>query len=414
MKMKKYVLSVLVSGVVFLLAACGADPRKEFVNEMFDSKAEAASAASFDMKIKDLTYEGDEGGAYVNMIASQLKDMSIKGNYAYDEKKDVMQMNITTELFGEKIPLEFVSQKDKYYLSTSFVNGALNLAKSFDYPLDLSKEDLAKIKGKFIDLGEAEETITSDKSDDKDNPLKNSGIKLAQTSEMEKEIKKLILGFDKKSFKKEENVVSHTFTKKEIIKILEKMDEVAKADKEYKKEYEKDGLDKDVKDMIKSLKKDVDKADVKVSLNQKSKARDMELSFSNTDENDNKVGMVLAMNMKPEKNDKKINVPSKKELISEDELNNIFSKIMGSYVDNAGLGEGDEGLDGTFDSDDPDTQAIIDEQLNEIIKEINENPEMITAETAEEIRTSAKVIFNDEQMKKLNEALDNVLQGKSI
>jgi hypothetical protein len=413
MKMKKYVLSMFVSVAVFLLAACGADPRKEFVNELFDSQAEEVSAANFDMKIKDLTYEGDEGGAYVNMIASQLKDMSIKGNYAYDEKKDVMQLNITTELFGEKIPLAFVSQKDKYYLSTSFVNGALNLAKSFDYPLDLSKEDLAKLKGKFIDLGEAEETITSDKSAEKDKPLKDSGIKLAQTSEMEKEIKKVILGFDKKSFKKDENVVSHTFTKKELIKILEKMDEVAKADKEYKKEYEKDGLDKDVKDMIKSLKNDVDKADVKVSINQKSKARNMELNFSNTDENDNKVGMVLAMNMKPEKNHKKISVPSKKELISEKELNDIFTKIMGSYLNNSGL-EDDEDLDGTFDSDDPDTQAVIDEQLNEIINGINENPEMVTAEAAEEIRASAKIIFNDEQMKKLNEALDNALQGKTI
>lgn len=413
MKMKKYVLSVFVSVAVFLLAACGADPRKEFVNELFDSQAGDASAGTFDMKIKDLTYEGDEGGAYVNMIASQLKDMSIKGNYAYDEKKDVMELNITTELFGEKIPLEFVSQKDKYYLSTSFVNGALNLAKSFDYPLDLSKEDLAKLKGKFIDLGEAEETITSDKSAEKDNPLKDSGIKLTQTSEMEKEIKKVILGFDKKSFKKEDNVVSHTFTKKELIKILEKMDEVAKADKDYKKEYEKDGLDKDVKDMIKGLKNDMDKADVKVNINQKSKARDMELNFSNTDENDNKFGMVLAMNMKPEKNDKKISVPSKKDLISEKELNDIFSKIMGSYLNNSGL-EDDAGLDGTFNSDDPDTQAALDEQLDEIIKGINENPEMVTAETAEEIRTSMKIIFNDEQMKKLNEALDNALQGKTI
>jgi hypothetical protein len=413
MKMKKYVLSVFVSVAVFLLAACGADPRKEFVNELFDSQAGDASAGTFDMKIKDLTYEGDEGGAYVSMIASQLKDMSIKGNYAYDEKKDVMELNITTELFGEKIPLEFVSQKDKYYLSTSFVNGALNLAKSFDYPLDLSKEDLAKLKGKFIDLGEAGETITSDKSAEKDNPLKDSGIKLTQTSEMEKEIKKVILGFDKKSFKKEDNVVSHTFTKKELIKILEKMDEVAKADKDYKKEYEKDGLDKDVKDMIKGLKNDMDKADVKVNINQKSKARDMELNFSNTDENDNKFGMVLAMNMKPEKNDKKISVPSKKDLISEKELNDIFSKIMGSYLNNSGL-EDDAVLDGTFNSDDPDTQAALDEQLDEIIKGINENPEMVTAETAEEIRTSMKIIFNDEQMKKLNEALDNALQGKTI
>lgn len=102
MKMKKYLLGIITGVAIFLLAACGSDPRKDFTKELFSSKGEEYNASSFKMKIKDLTYDGDDGGAYVKMIASQLKDMSIDGKYAIDDKKEMMKMEITANLFGEK------------------------------------------------------------------------------------------------------------------------------------------------------------------------------------------------------------------------------------------------------------------------------------------------------------------------
>lgn len=146
MRLKKYVVGIFTVVAIFLLAACGSDPRKDFTKALFSIKGDDYNAASFKMKIKDLSYDGDEGGAYVKMIASQLKDMSIDGKYAIDDKTDTMKMDITANLFGEKLPFQFVGNEDNYYMSTSFVSGLIDLANSFDYPIELSKSDLNKLK----------------------------------------------------------------------------------------------------------------------------------------------------------------------------------------------------------------------------------------------------------------------------
>ncbi|MFD2385774.1 hypothetical protein [Enterococcus rivorum] len=82
MKFKKLVLGITLSLLVFSLVACGSDPRKEFVEAMYSTDMSDYNAAKFDMKIKDLTYNGDQGNATVRMVANQLKDMKINGTYA--------------------------------------------------------------------------------------------------------------------------------------------------------------------------------------------------------------------------------------------------------------------------------------------------------------------------------------------
>lgn len=412
MKMKKYLLGIITGIAIFLLAACGSDPRKDFTKELFSSKGDDYNAASFKMKINDLTYDGDEGGAYVKMFASQLKEMSIDGKYAIDEKKDTMEMEITANLFGEKLPFQFVGNKDKYYMSTSFVSGMLDIATSFNYPLELSKSELNKLKGKYIDIAEAGDTLTSGELDKKTNPLKDKIFANSEESKMGREMKKLIESFDKKSFKKDKEVVTHTFTKKEIIQMMEKYNEVAKEDKEYKKS----GEQKEMKDAIKSLKNDLDKMDLKVSINQKTKATDMEISLAAKDDTAANMSIVLTISVTPQKNSGKIKMPNKKEIISQDELEDIFSTIIGTTSDDSDsdLDLEDDSIDYSELKDDPEIQKVMDEQLNEMIKQIEANPSVVTEETAKEVREGAKEIFNEEQMNKLNDALDKALKAGTV
>lgn len=410
MKMKKYMLGIITGIAIFLLAACGSDPRKDFTKELLNSKGEEYNAASFKMKIKDLTYDGDEGGAYFKMFASQLKDMSLDGKYAIDDKKDTMEMEITANLFGEKLPFQFVGSKDKYYMSTSFVSGVLDIANSFNYPIELSKSDLNKLKGKYIDIAEAGDTLSSGKLDEKTNPIKNKTFANAEDSKMGRELKKMIESFDKKSFKKDNDVVTHTFTKKEIIQIMEKIDEVAKEDKDYKKS----GDQKEMKETIKSLKNDMDKMDVKVGINQKTKAVDMEMSLAATDDEEANMGIVMSISVTPQKNSKKIKRPSKKDIISQDELKDILSSVTGTGSDDLDLDLEDDSTDYSDLKDDPEVQKVMDKQLDEMIKQIEANPSVITEENAKEARDGAEKIFNEEQMKKLNDALDKALNAGTV
>ncbi|WP_086314077.1 hypothetical protein A5821_001649 [Enterococcus sp. 7F3_DIV0205] len=410
MKMKKYLLGIITGVAIFLLAACGSDPRKDFTKELFSSKGEEYNASSFKMKIKDLTYDGDDGGAYVKMIASQLKDMSIDGKYAIDDKKEMMKMEITANLFGEKLPFQFVGNADKYYMSTSFVSGLMDLANSFGYPVELNKSELNKLKGKYIDLAKAGDTLTSGELEKKTNPIKNKMFTNAENSKMGREIKKLIESFDKKTFTKDKDVVTHTFTKKEIIQIMEKIDEVAKENKDYKKS----GDQKEMQDAIKSLKNDLDKMDIKISINQKTKAFDMEMSIAATDEEKAKMGIVMTIAVTPEKNSSKIKMPSKKEIISQDELDAILANITGTISDDSDVDLEDDSIDYSDLKDDPEIQKLMDEQLDEMIKQIEANPSAITEENAKEAREGAKDIFNEEQMKKLNDALDKALKAGTV
>lgn len=401
-------MGIIIGVAIFLLAACGSDPRKEFTNELFSSKSKDYNAASFEMKIKDLTYDGDDGGAYTKMIASQLKDMSIEGNYAIDDKKDTMEMEITANLFGEKLPFQFVGSKDNYYMSTSFVSGLLDLANSFGYPLELSKSDLNELKGKYIDIAQAGDTLTSSELSKPAKSSKNKTFMNAENSKISRKIKKMIEGFDKKSFTKDKNIVTHTFTKKEIIKIVEELDEVAKGDEEYKKS----GNAKEMKDIIKSLKNDLDKLDVKVSINEKTKAVDMEMALAATDEDDAEMSIIMTISTTPKKNSGKIKMPSKKEIISQDELEDILENITGADTEDYDLD--DDSIDYSDLTDDPDIQAMLDAQLDEMIKKIEANPEAVTEEKAKEVREEAKEYLNDKQMKKLNDALDQALKAGTV
>lgn len=295
-------------------------------------------------------------------------------------------------------------------MSTSFVSGLMDLANSFGYPVELNKSELNKLKGKYIDLAKAGDTLTSGELEKKTNPIKNKMFTNAENSKMGREIKKLIESFDKKTFTKDKDVVTHTFTKKEIIQIMEKIDEVAKENKDYKKS----GDQKEMQDAIKSLKNDLDKMDIKISINQKTKAFDMEMSIAATDEEKAKMGIVMTIAVTPEKNSSKIKMPSKKEIISQDELDAILANITGTISDDSDVDLEDDSIDYSDLKDDPEIQKLMDEQLDEMIKQIEANPSAITEENAKEAREGAKDIFNEEQMKKLNDALDKALKAGTV
>lgn len=410
MKMRKYLLGMITMIAILLLAACGSDPRKEFTKELFRSQNEANNAASFKLKINDLAYDGAEDDPYVNMIVSQLKGLNIDGHYALDDKTDTMEMTITANLLGKKLPFQFVGNKDNYYLSTGFVSGMLDLVKSFDYPIGLSESELAKLKGKYIDLGKAGDAFTAGELDKKTNPLKEKLFANDKDAKLGRETKKLIESFDKKTFTKNKDIVTHTFTKKEIVALMEKVDEVSSEDKDYKNSDE----EKELKETIKTVKNDLDKLDLKISINQKTQATDMKVSLAAKDDNDANMELAMTISVTPEKNKRPIKMPSKTEIISQDELDAIFATLMKTETPFDDSDLSDEGIDYGDLKDDPAIQQVLDDQLNEIIQQIEANPSMITEESAQEVRNGVKGIFNEEQMKKLNDALDKALQAGTI
>ncbi|MFD1902065.1 hypothetical protein GQR36_22350 [Enterococcus termitis] len=265
--MKKIGLYISMGILLFLVTACGSDPREQFINELSNVWSKEYNAAAFEIKIKELSYEGNKDDLRMKMLMNQLKMLSIEGKYAIDAVDDTFEMEVTANILDEKLPLKYIGNKNDYYVSTSFVSGAINLAKSFDYPLELRENQAKKIEGKYIEIGKVEEALGFEDSNETVNPFKDAASLKKKEEKIAREMKKVIENFDQKTFKKENDMLKHTFTKAEIIKLLEKINAIAAQEDNYKEsEYKKDS-----DEFIKELKSNSQKLDVAVKINQKTK-----------------------------------------------------------------------------------------------------------------------------------------------
>lgn len=396
MNVKKMFLSFIILFGVFGLTACGNDTRKEFTKAVYSTNNKDFNAAKFNMSIKefDMNTSDVAGSAYLNIIGNQIKDIKINGSYVLDEKEEAYEMEMNFNFLGQKVPIQLVGQKEKAYLSTSFVSSLLEIAKGFQVPLDISATDLKKLDGKYMDIEETSESLTDETTKDSTNPFKSINPTSENSSKMLTELQKTIESFDKDSFKKDGDKISHTFTKKEMLELMEVMKKVAKEEKDT------DG-EKEMTDMISTLKDSYEKLDVKTTVNTKTSAIDCEIAMTaNLDSSDSEeeaFSITLAFSVEPQKSTKKINLPNKNDILSQDQVDEILSGITNSQTTSEDISDED-----------------INEQVDEMITQIEENPEMITEEVAKSIRSSGESYLSEDQMKRLNAALDKALASNAL
>lgn len=121
------------------------------------------------------------------------------------------------------VPISLVGSVDnegkepKLYLATDMMEYIVAVADSMtDGAIDSSQLDTEKLKGKYIDLLAMNEESTKEWQDT---------IKEYQESEKErkqsaKEYKEFLEGLDKDTFEKKGDTITHTFTKKELQKLI--------------------------------------------------------------------------------------------------------------------------------------------------------------------------------------------------
>jgi uncharacterized protein YggL (DUF469 family) len=397
MKLKKLLLGAVTITAIFFMTACGSDSREAFVNNLYDQKEYNASETT--MKINELSFEGGEDAATYNLFANQLKDLSIEINTVVDQKKALTQSDATIKLLGQKNPFKMIGDSKNAYISTDFVSGLLNVTNAFSYDTPtVDKKKLDKLKGKYLDLTEfgVQNTALNESDLIPPNEPKND-LKAMNDLPYQKltaELKKTVESFDKDSFKKEKDVITHTFTNAEIIKLLETYDKVLKEDKNYKKEYKDSEQDKLLAEIIKVFKDKSLNMKLKVSVNEKSNQQNVELNATmNKDDQSFKFVMDINSKLKNKKAD--IQLPDKKEIITSEEFQEIYSSVMPNYSN--------------FDQTDDD-EEYMNEFLDGVIDEINANKGNITEEDAKTLREELGEYFNDEQMKRLNDALDKAMQ----
>lgn len=376
------------------LVACKNDTRKEFTKAFYTVNNKEFNSAKFNMSIKKLDMQTSDttNSPYINILTNQIENLKIDGSYVIDEEEEAYQMEINIKFLGQKVPIQLVGQKEKSYLSTSFVANLLEIAKSFQLPLDISTSNLEKLDGKYMNIQETGESLVAEKTADSTNPFNTINPASEDTSKIITELQKTIESFDENSFKKEGDKITHTFTKKEILKLMEGIKKVAKEEKDTDSE-------KEINDAINSMNDTYEKLDIKTSIDTKTNSIDCEMAMTtvSSENNDGQISLTIAFSVQPQKNKQKINLPNKEDILSQDQVNEILAEIINSQTTSTNI-----------------TSEAADEQLNELISQIEANPEIVTEEVAKTIRESGESYLNADQMKQLNAALDKALAVNTI
>ncbi|WP_321385762.1 hypothetical protein [uncultured Enterococcus sp.] len=391
MKLKKWGLGVLSTVSVFLLSGCWNDPRTEFIEALSNVGSSAAEASKFEIGVEDFDYTSSDASSnlYMGMLASQIKGITLDGSFASDEEKEVSETELKLNMYGESIPFQFVTEKENMYLSTSFVTGALDIAEAFQYPVTISQSDLDKLEGKFINIDYITDQF-DDNSEDDDKDT-DGGFDLA----LIKKMKEIMDIFDKDSFTKKDDVISHTFTKKEIIAVMEAL-------KDYAKEAKDKESQKTFQEGITALKSSFDTLKIKVSVNTKTNKVTSTVTMGYQDDTtDMGMDLVLKIKITPQKKSGEIKVPGKRDILSEERFQVIMDSIFAE--------EEEEEVDLDDYQDLYGDDAYMDEYLDDLIEQIELNPDLFTSEEADALRENGPLVFDKDQMKRLNDALDKAL-----
>lgn len=353
----KRVKWIILLGVVFLLGACSKSPKEEFITAYGELGSEEYNAAEFELSITDFHMNQTTGAAWANMLGESLKDMSIKGDYQYNEEDESYSLDADVKAFGTTMPFEMVGNEEKGYISTSFIEGMLDFMDSFGNPAEVDQEQLDELKGKYMafDLEELEESTDETNESGEDDPdpkkVKNTIDTLMEKSKDDR-------------FKSDGDTVSHTFTNREIKKVIRDSNINGTSAADY------DSMTMDMK------------------INKKTKKTVCTVKMKDSDQR-----MTMKVELTPTKKSGKIAMPKKKDVVSEDAMDQLFAS---QYL---------SGASGETSWDDEGSGELSDEEFEVLYQQFEASLDSFTSEERQALLIAYKAYLTDEQYARLEALL---------
>lgn len=314
-----------MAGIAMMsLAGCGKSPQDEFISFYEEQNSAEYNAATYSMTIDELSVTG-EGSGMVNLLASQLKDMTLNGDYRINRDEQVLDFSMSVDFLGERIPVEFIWTPDNMYLSTSLLSGMEGLMTAFGIPFEVDASVLSELDGKYIEAG--------DELTDSDYSKFNDLFEI----ETEGENTTLVAGFiktlDKSTFTKEEDVITHTFTVDEM-----------KAFEAYVMENGNAEAKESIEGFASSF-DDTENFDMTVVVNPKTNETNVTIAVTTGDETSG-ADLQVTITAKSEQNDEEIVIPTANEIVSSEEFEALMSGV--------------------------DEEVVSDDEFNELLDELKE------------------------------------------
>lgn len=360
--------------LLLLLVGCGKSSQTKFIEGSETFTKESQNGFDYELKLTDFSMPAEEtGNAYASMIANQLKDISIDGSFQQETDKN-FRLLMNLQLFGQTLPIEAVGNEEATYLSTDYLPSILDLMNSFGVPIPVDEDKLNEIAGKYVDLETAQATYQSSDEEADQDALQTKEL-TAFTTDYQKQVKDYLASLPEDSFEEKEDKITHVFDEKEIMKVIDLWNETADS----KDEYKDFSMPEDTTESLKEIKA----FQVKMVYDTKKNTWKNQIKVTTGEEDSSEVSITMQMNLMPLAKKEAIKLPTKDQLVTSEEMEQIFPKEAAS---SSGV-------------------TITDEEFSELLDEIKENRAEITDEMKDTYLTQLKPYLTEAQYKQLEEVL---------
>ncbi|WP_338752661.1 hypothetical protein [Bacillus sp. FJAT-52991] len=381
-KNKMKIAAIVLAGGT--LAACGQSPKDQYISSM--EKVNEAESGKFEMSIKDFAVSGDgQTQAVANMLKNQLNDIKLTGNYAMPDDGKEYSMDFSVDALGQKIGFEMLGNQENAYLSTGYVTSMVDIVNQFSGgQATVDDTKLKEIEGKYIDLkavAESEDTsgaTGTEKLEDLD--LKTA---IQYQKDLQKEfIKYLEDDVDDERFTEKEGKLSFTINKKDLEKLDGIQEKLVEKNKDYK-QYTSD---------VATTLKDVDKLDIKTVIDEKTNKQTYDVNIESKENDIDSYSYKFHIVNTPSDKAKDVKIPSKDQLVSKEQLNEIMDAAAGTT---------------SLDATGTDSTVVkwTDAEFNQVMSIVKQNEGSYNAEQSKQILEQYKVYMTDEQYKAMEQEL---------
>jgi len=314
MKKRTFVSGIFTFILIFALTACGKSTKDHYLEAL--NEAQNYTSGDFHFAFDDLSFSG--GDSSVGMIASLIKSMELSGTVAQDDKNTDLDMKIMA--LGQTIPIHVITTPDETYLAADFVSSILQIAGSFDDNLaGFARVDLSALKGKYISANQAAE-LSGQEARTQDIDAKTlEDFQKAFMDNMKDFYNKL----PESKFTQKDDTITMKLDKGDLADILDIYEKTANSDKRFA-DFSLEKSDVKKEDIVEAF----SKFDLSIAINTKSHEQTVKLAaVAKSDGQEVNVGVTTTFT--PNKDKVTVVVPSKSDVVSDEQLQKILSEALG-------------------------------------------------------------------------------------
>lgn len=380
--MKKWLGIGLLVGL-FFLTGCTKLPQDQFADGLTVQKD--MNAGDFSVTIDTFEFAGEDSqnsqeSMIAGMIFSQLAGTKITGNFVEDPKSKNIRLDASLSSGEIDVPLNLLIDGKSHdtYLSAEIVEAMSNLF-AFDTfgtsdtfasdTFDSSETPDTTGKDKYIRLSPDEMSDL-----DTDQLLNNS---LFSSETLAEYVKTL----DRESFKRDDDTITHTFTKQELLDFVDYAKK-QKADTSEITQWE-------------DLLKDSERIDLTVSVNAKKQNQKVVMNMTQSGELPLAIGITFTISGK--QSDEKVQLPASENVVDQQEFFDSYQED--SFWDDSYYG------DDSLSDEDWTNYTLTDEEFDQLLEMVATDLQGMTDEEIADFLLIYEDLLTEEQYQRLAEAL---------